>query len=97
MKKILKKDRSISIERIIIWELSTIIFDRSLTGKKPPDEIKVKAKLRELNALIEKIFKIIKINNVNPEYNKKILIACLKISELSNDIKLVKVFLKFSS
>ena len=30
-------------------------------------------------------------------YNKKILIACLKISELSNDIKLVKVFLKFSS
>ena len=29
--------------------------------------------------------------------SKKILIACLNISELSNDIKFVKVFLKFSS
>ena len=31
------------------------------------------------------------------EYNKKILIACLKISELLKEIKFVKVFLKLSS
>ena len=86
MKKILKKDRSISIERIIIWELSTIIFDRSLTGKNPPDEIKEKAKFKELKDLTEKTFNTININNVRNEYSKKILLACLNISELSNDI-----------
>ena len=31
------------------------------------------------------------------EYNKNILIACFKISELSKEIKFVNVFLKFSS
>ena len=46
---------------------------------------------------MEKIFKIMNIINVKTEYSKKILIACLKISELLKDIKLVKVFLKFSS
>ena len=30
--------------------------DNSLTGKKPPDEIIVRAKFRESNVLIEKIF-----------------------------------------
>tara|TARA_B100000401_G_scaffold424342_1_gene353018 strand:+ start:142 stop:426 length:285 start_codon:yes stop_codon:yes gene_type:complete len=93
----LKKDNSMSNETTIICVLSLIINDNSFTGKKPPDEIRVKAKLRELKALIEKIFKEIKMNKVKPEYNKNILIACLKISELSNEIKLVKVFLKFSS
>ena len=38
-----------------------------------------------------------KINNVKPEYKKKIFKACLKTSELSKDIKFVKVFLKFTS
>tara|TARA_A100001388_G_scaffold210495_1_gene160983 strand:+ start:1067 stop:1207 length:141 start_codon:yes stop_codon:yes gene_type:complete len=46
----------------------------------------VKAKFRESNDLKEKIFKIIKIVNVKKEYNKKILIACLNISELLNEI-----------
>ena len=55
---------SINKEKIIICENFLIIFERSLTGKKPPDEIKVKAKFKELKDLIEKIFKIIKINNV---------------------------------
>ena len=68
-----------------------------MTGKKPPEEINEKAKFKELNDLIEKIFNMIKITNVNPEYNKKILNACLNASELSKDIKFVKVFLKFSS
>ena len=73
------------------------MIDKSFTGKKPPDEIKVNARFNELNDLIEKKFKTTKIVNVNKEYNKKILVACLKISELLNEIKFVKVFLKFSS
>tara|TARA_A100001011_G_scaffold52033_1_gene50086 strand:+ start:398 stop:634 length:237 start_codon:yes stop_codon:yes gene_type:complete len=73
------------------------IFSRSLTGKKPPEDIKVKARFNESKALIEKIFNTMNINKVIPEYNKKIFIACLSISELLKDIKLVKVFLKFSS
>ena len=81
----------------IIWVLSFKIPERSLTGKNPPEEISVKAKLSELKDLIEKKFKIKKINSVKPEYKKKIFKACLKTSELSKDIKFVKVFLKFSS
>ena len=81
----------------MIWEFSLIILDKSLTGKKPPEEISVKAKFKELNDLIEKKFKIIKIIKVKPEYSKKIFIACLKISELSKEIKFVNVFLRFSS
>ena len=71
---------------MIIWAFSLIIIDKSLTGKKPPDEIIVKAKFNESNILIEKIFKIINIMIVNDEYKIKILAACLKISELLKDI-----------
>ena len=39
--------------------------DKLLIGKKPPDEIKVIAKLRETNDLRSKIFKITNIINVN--------------------------------
>ena len=73
------------------------MFERSLTGKKPPEEIRVKAKFKETKDLIEKIFKIIKIKSVKIEYNKKILVTCFRISELLKDIKFVKVFLKLSS
>ena len=81
----------------MICEFSLIIFDRSLTGKKPPEEIKVNARFKESNDLIENKFNIIKIIRVIPEYKKKILIACLRISELLNEKKLVKDFLKLSS
>ena len=50
----------------IIIKLDESSFD----GKKPPDEIIVIAKLRELKDLISKIFKIIKIDIVIPEYKK---------------------------
>ena len=93
----LKKDVSIKIDKTIIWEFSFIMLERSFTGKKPPDEINVKAKFKELKDLIENKFRIIKIKRVNAEYNKKILIVCLKISELSNEVKFVRVFLKFWS
>ena len=73
------------------------MLDRSLTGKKPPEEIRVKARFNESKDLIEKIFKMIKIKNVKTEYNKKILVACFNISELLNEIKFVNVFLKLSS
>jgi len=58
------------------------IFESSLVGKNPPDEIIVKAKFNESKLLTEIKFKTININNVKPEYNKKILIDCFKISEL---------------
>jgi len=73
------------------------MFDKSFTGKNPPEEIKVNARFKESNDLIETKFKTTKISKVRPEYNKKILAACLKISALLNEIKFVKVFLKLSS
>ena len=36
---------------MIIWAFSLIIIDNSLTGKKPPDEIIVKAKFKEVDNL----------------------------------------------
>jgi len=77
--------------------LSFTILERSLTGKKPPEEINVNAKFNESKDLIENKFNIMKIMRVIPEYNKKIFIACFRTSELLNEIKLVKVFLKLSS
>ena len=85
-KKRLKKEKSINNENIIICVFSLIIIDRSFTGKKPPDEIIVKAKFNESNVLIEKMFKIININIVNDEYKINIFTACFKTSELLKDI-----------
>tara|TARA_B110000027_G_scaffold125371_1_gene142722 strand:+ start:92 stop:319 length:228 start_codon:yes stop_codon:yes gene_type:complete len=70
------------------------IFDRLFDGKKPPDEMTVIAKFKELNILISKIFKIMKIPNVIIEYKRKIFNDCFKVSALLNDMKLVKDFLK---
>ena len=74
-----------STDKIIICELFLMIFVRSLSGKKPPDDIKLKAKFNELKVRTENMFKTRKIINVKKEYSKKILIACLKISLLSNE------------
>ena len=93
----LKKDDNISRDRTTIWVSFLIILERLFTGKKPPDEIKENERFNESNDLIEKIFKIIKINNVKNEYKRKILIACLNISELLNEIKFVNDFFKLSS
>ena len=82
---------------MIIWKSFTKIDERSFTGRKPPDEIIVIAKLSELNDLIPKIFKIIKIDKVNPEYNNKIFIDCFSISEELKDKKLVRDFFRLSS
>ena len=62
-----------------------MIFVRSLSGKKPPDDIKLNAKFNELKVRKENMFKTRKMISVKNEYSKKILIACLKISLLSNE------------
>ena len=93
----LKNEVNIKNDKITIWELSFIILERSLTGKKPPEEINVNAKFNESKDLIENKFNIMKIMRVITEYSKKIFIACFRTSELLNEIKLVKVFLKLSS
>ena len=54
-KKRLKKDKSIDIERTICWNLPSTIKLRLLSGKKPPDEISVKDKLKESNILTPEI------------------------------------------
>ena len=58
---------------------------------------KIKNKLSELNDLIPRMFRIIKIDIVNPEYSKRILIDCFKISLELKDKKLVNDFFKLSS
>ena len=97
MKKILKKDISIKIENTIIWKSFTKTDERLFTGRNPPDEMMVIAKFSELNDLIPKKFRIIKIDKVNPEYRNKILIDCFITSEELKDIKLVNDFFKLSS
>ena len=54
-KKRLKKDKSIEIERTICWNLLSIIKPRLLSGKKPPEEISVKDRLKESNILTPEI------------------------------------------
>ena len=54
-KKRLKKDKSIDIDMTICWNLLSIIKLRLLSGKKPPDEINVKDRLKESNILIPEI------------------------------------------
>jgi hypothetical protein len=73
------------------------IDERSLVGKKPPDEIIVIDRFSELKDLKSKIFKIKKIKIVIPEYKMKILTVCFNISELLKDKKFVSDFFKLSS
>ena len=93
----LKNDVSINKEKTIIWTLFNKILDKLFVGKNPPEDMIDIAKFNELNALTLSIFRIIKIENVIIEYNRKILNDCFKVSALSKDIKLVKDFLKLLS
>ena len=97
LKKILKKETSIKIEKIIIWVLFNKILDKLLVGKKPPDEIIVIAKFNELKARILNKFKIKKNINVIIVYNSRILKDCFKVSALLKDLKFVNDFLKLLS
>ena len=64
-KKRLKKDKSIDTERIICWNLPLITKLKLLSGKKPPDEISVKDKLKESNILTPEIDSNVNIAMVN--------------------------------
>ena len=97
MKKILKNETSINNEKITIWVWFVKIDERLFEGKKPPDEITVIDKFKELKDLISKIFRIIKIDIVILVYKINILIVCFNISELLKDIKFVNDFFKLSS
>ena len=97
VKNILKNDINIRKDIIIICVLFIKILDKLFDGKKPPEEITVIARFKELNILISEIFKIIKIPNVINEYKRKIFNDCFKVSALLKDIKLVKDFLKLWS
>ena len=92
-KKRLKKENNIINENIIIWVFSLIIIDKSLTGKKPPDEIIVKAKFNESNVLIEKIFKITIRETTMPKKIKKLFFFS-KPKKLKNCFKKPKFKLK---
>ena len=88
---------SISRDVTTICELFIKILDRLFDGKKPPDEMMVIARFSELNILISKIFRMIKIPNVIVEYKRNIFNDCFKVSALLKDIKLVSDFLKLWS
>ena len=66
----------------------TKIDESSFTGKKPPEEIMDIAKLRELNDLIPKILKIIKIDIVIPEIP---YIACKHNTEKKKIIERIPI------
>ena len=74
-----------------------IIDSRLLTGRKPPDEIKVNDKLNELKDLISDRYKIKKIIIVNNKYTILILKHCLIVSLELKFMKLVNDFFKFWS
>ena len=73
------------------------MVDKLLTGKKPPDEINVIAKLNESKSLKSKIFKIKKIPNVNNIYKTNIFDDCFNVSAVLKDKKFVKDFFKLLS
>ena len=73
------------------------ILDKLFTGKKPPDEINVIDRLNESKNLKSETFKIRKITNVNNIYKINIFDDCFNVSEVLNDKKFVKDFLKLSS
>ena len=56
-----------SVEKtiILVWLLSNI--SNLFTGKKPPDDIMLIDKLRDMNDLKSNIFNVININKVNNE------------------------------
>ncbi len=65
MKKRLKKEISIVKDKIISLNFVLMINSKLLTGKKPPEEIKVNDRLNELKALKSEKYKIKNIIDVS--------------------------------
>ena len=97
VKKMLKKDNSINIENINLLKSEFITESILLNGKKPPEEIIVRAKLSESKVLKFINLRIKKINKVIPLYKIKTLIDCFINSFELNDKKFVRDFFKLLS
>ena len=82
---------------IIICELFIRILDKSFEGRKPPEEIIVIAKFKELKTLILNMLRTTNIIRVIDEYSKKIFKDCFNVSALLKEIKFVRDFLKLLS
>tara|TARA_Y100001970_G_scaffold164173_1_gene200559 strand:+ start:911 stop:1114 length:204 start_codon:yes stop_codon:yes gene_type:complete len=65
VKKRLKKEISIVKDKIISLNFVLMINSKLLTGKKPPEEIKVNDRLNELKALKSEKYKIKNIIDVS--------------------------------
>tara|TARA_B100001778_G_scaffold100465_1_gene81953 strand:+ start:873 stop:1325 length:453 start_codon:yes stop_codon:yes gene_type:complete len=97
IKKRLKKDNSIDDDKAISLKLFVSMLSKLFVGKKPPDEIIVKAKLNESKYLNPENFRIMKIIIVKVKYRINIFINCFSISELLKKNKSVNVFLRLIS
>ena len=97
VKKMLKKDKSINIENINLLKSEFSTASILLKGKKPPEEIIVRAKLSESKVLKFINLRIKKINKVIPLYKIKTLIDCFINSFELNDKKFVRDFFKLLS
>ena len=60
----LKKEINIRVEKIIFFKSVFNTIEISLNGRKPPDEIKVKAKLKESKVLKPIISQVMKMKKV---------------------------------
>ena len=67
------------IIKIIFWGLDFIIIFKESVGMKPPAEIRLILKLRELNILTSATFNDIKIEKLKTEYKINILSKSLFI------------------
>ena len=68
-----------------------------MSGKKPPDEISVKDKLKESNILTPENVSKMNIIRVSARYIKLILKDCFNVSLLLNEMKFVSDLFKFVS
>ena len=93
----LKNDINIEKAKTSSFKLVLAILENELTGKKPPDEINVNDKFKDINDLNSKILKIKNKITVSTVYIKKIFIDCFTVSEVLKDKKFVNDFFKLSS
>ena len=97
VKKRLKNDINIDKDNTISLNFVLIIISKLLIGKKPPEEISVKDKLKELKDLISVKYKTKKIITVSNKYTILNLKHCFKVSLELKFMKLVNDFFKFLS
>ena len=93
----LKKEIIIVNEKIFFFKSEFNTLTKLSTGKKPPEEITVKEKLKASKVLRSTSLKTTKIIKVKKEYNINTLNDCFKVSEVLKDKKSVNEFFKLLS